>query len=249
MPLFPSFDDLELQYTDEGGGSPVLLLHGFASSSYLNWVRPGIVDALLEAGYRAVALDQRGHGLSAKPHEPTAYAGDAMVRDARALLDHLGIDGCAVVGYSMGAGVTFRLIQADDRVRRAVLGGIGLRFLDRARPAPDPVADALEAEDRTTITDRTARSFRDFADLTKSDRRALAAYRRAPRPEMGDPSAIAIPVLVLCGEDDRPQAPEALAERIPGARAMILPGTHLNVVNHPEFRRAIIEFLGGPIDR
>ncbi len=92
MPRFESFDQVALSYEIDGDASPVLLLHGFASDSFINWVRPGVVDALVRNGYRAIALDQRGHGLSDKPHDPEAYADGTMVRDAQALLDHLSIE-------------------------------------------------------------------------------------------------------------------------------------------------------------
>src|SRR5205807_10281801 len=95
---FESFDGLTLAYESYGspGGVPVLLLHGFAADSEANWVRPHVVEALVDAGRRAITLDARGHGRSDKPHDPTAYADGAMVRDARALLDHLGVEEVAV---------------------------------------------------------------------------------------------------------------------------------------------------------
>jgi len=92
MARFASFDGTELFYDIEGKGAPVLLLHGFASSATANWRAPGVVGALVEAARQVISLDARGHGRSAKPHGPSAYADDAMIRDAQALLDHLGIE-------------------------------------------------------------------------------------------------------------------------------------------------------------
>src|SRR6478736_2949299 len=103
MASFASFDGVTLSYQDEGRGRAVVLLHGFAADTNINWVRSGVLDALVDEGYRALALDARGHGLSEKPHEPEAYADGAMTRDARALLDHLELERAHVVGYSMGA--------------------------------------------------------------------------------------------------------------------------------------------------
>ena len=48
----------------------MILLHGFAADTNINWVRSGVLDALVDEGFRAVALDARGHGLSEKPHDP-----------------------------------------------------------------------------------------------------------------------------------------------------------------------------------
>ena len=125
---FPSFDGREIAYLDTGGApeAPLaLLLHGFASTHHDTWVEPGTVDALAATGRRVVAWDARGHGASARPHEVEAYTGDAMVRDAGALLDHVGVTGrrsVDVVGYSMGSVVSTRWVPADERVRSVVPG-------------------------------------------------------------------------------------------------------------------------------
>jgi pimeloyl-ACP methyl ester carboxylesterase len=243
VPKFQSFDGLTLAYEVEGDGVPVLLLHGFATDSYINWIRPGLVDALVKDGYRAILLDQRGHGTSDKPHDVAAYAEEAMIRDAQALLDHLGVGSCLAAGYSMGARNTLQLLISETRIRAAVLGGIGSNML-RARGWGSEVADALIATDKRTVTDRFARSFRDFADLTGADREALAAIQRNPRPPLEGLSSIGIPVLILCGDNDPLVGePQELADAIPGAKVVIVGGTHLNVVNNPEFHRELIGFL------
>lgn len=240
---FESFDGTTLAYESEGDGVPVLLLHGFATDAYINWVRPGVVDALTAAGYRTIALDQRGHGASDKPHEPDAYGDDAMIRDAQALLDHLGIERCLAAGYSMGARNTLGLVLADKRIRAAVLGGVGSNLLN-ARAFGGAVADGMLASDRSTIADPTAKSFREFADLTGADKQALAAVMRNERPPLTGLDTIDIPVLVLCGDTDPlVGSPQVLADAIPGARSAIVGGTHLNVVNNPAFHNELKSFL------
>ena len=57
-----SFDGTRIAYTVQGTGPAVLLLHGFAADHVLNWVRPGVIDALTAAGSRVIATDGRGHG-------------------------------------------------------------------------------------------------------------------------------------------------------------------------------------------
>src|SRR5207245_2750993 len=96
MPDFESFDGTSLFYDEQGDGRAVVLLHGFAADTNINFVRPGIFDRLLDLGYRVIALDARGHGLSGKPHDPEAYRDEAMANDVRALLDHLALDRCAL---------------------------------------------------------------------------------------------------------------------------------------------------------
>jgi pimeloyl-ACP methyl ester carboxylesterase len=249
MGSFQSFDGTRLAYEVDGDGTPVLLLHGFATDVYTNWVRPGITDALNRAGFRTIGLDQRGHGMSDKPHEDAAYAEEAMVRDARGLLDHLGLDRVLGLGYSMGARNMLSLLIVDERIRGAVLGGVGGNMLE-AREFGSAVSDAMLAEDKTTITNNFARSFRDFADLTRGDRVALAAVMRQARPAMHGLDKIDVPVLILTAESD-PLAhnPEQLAAAIPGSKTAVVGGTHLNVVNNPEFHKVAVDFLTSIRDR
>ena len=120
---FDSFDGVQIAYEVFGAGPDVLLLHGFGADHVINWVTPGVVDALVAADRRVIALDARGHGASAKPHDPKAYAGDAMANDARALLDHLAVEEVDVVGYSMGSLVSLRLVPDEPRTRGSSSGG------------------------------------------------------------------------------------------------------------------------------
>jgi pimeloyl-ACP methyl ester carboxylesterase len=246
MQHFSSFDGTSIAYLDAGEGRPVLLLHGFAADHQANWVAPGVVDALVRAGHRVIAPDARGHGGSAKPTEPARYADDAMVRDARALLDHLSVGEIDVVGYSMGSLVAARLVPVEPRSRSLVLGGFGEGLAgERRRANRGVVADALLADDPSNIHDPIAHAFRQFADWTGADRRALAAIQRAPLPK--DPTrlgAINVPTLVLAGDRDvLVGSAQGLADRIPGATVRIVSGDHLTAVNDPAFRTAIVEFL------
>ena len=245
MPEFTSFDGTRLHYDDKGGGAPAVLLHGFAADAVANWVQPGVVDALLDAGRRVVTLDARGHGASEKPHDPAAYEDDAMVRDVQALFDHLGLERADVVGYSMGSFVTSRLVGVDPRVRSIVLGGVGIRLAAGAASIPG-LADALETDDPSTIADPTAKSFRRFAERTGADRLALAALQRAGgRHGPPDLAGVTVPALVLTGDGDTlVGSPEELADAIPGAEVRIVEGDHLAAVLDPVFPAAIVDFLG-----
>src|SRR5690606_8666250 len=102
MPSF-THDGLSLAYEVFGEGLPVLCIHGFASSGKVNWVDTGWVETLTGAGFKAITLDNRGHGQSDKPHDPDHYYPGQMAQDAVALLDHLNVGRAAVLGYSMGA--------------------------------------------------------------------------------------------------------------------------------------------------
>src|SRR3954468_6124825 len=87
-----------------GRGDPVLLIHGFASNHAVNWVNTLWVKTLTEAGYRVVALDNRGHGRSTKFYDPADYDTGRMAEDARGLLALLAIGAAVGLGYSRGGG-------------------------------------------------------------------------------------------------------------------------------------------------
>src|SRR5690606_17565919 len=106
-----------------GAGTPVLMIHGFASSHYVNWVAPGWFKTLNDAGYRAIALDNRGHGASARSYAEADYTPARMASDAAALLAHLGIEQAHVMGYSMGARISAFLALSDPgKVATLVFG-------------------------------------------------------------------------------------------------------------------------------
>lgn len=247
MPTYASFDGTECWYDDQGDGPAVVLLHGFAADTSLNFVRAGLLDALVDEGYRTVATDFRGHGLSAKPHDPDAYAGDALTRDVGALLDHLGLERVAVVGYSMGAGVALRLGATDARVERVVALGVGERSLTRGTDDGTAMSDALLAGDPDTIVDPLGRQFRRLADSIRADRAALAACTSASRPPVGAHlDDLAVPVLVIAGtDDDLAGDPRGLAGRIAGARWLTVPGDHFTANAQPGLHHAVLEFLAG----
>ncbi|TIP96044.1 MAG: alpha/beta hydrolase, partial [Mesorhizobium sp.] len=128
---FFSHDGFDLAFLDRqpasGQGDPVLMIHGFASTHYVNWVSPGWFKALNEAGYRAIAFDNRGHGASSKSYREADYTPARMASDGAALLNHLGIERAHVMGYSMGARISAFLALSDpDKVATLVFGGLGV---------------------------------------------------------------------------------------------------------------------------
>jgi len=248
MPSF-SHDGVTIDFLDEGGRAdePILLVHGFASNKEVNWVWPGWITALTRDARRVIALDNRGHGRSSKLYDPADYDTALMAGDVRALLDHLGIERADVMGYSMGARITaFLALEHPDRVRSAILGGLGIRLVDGVGLSPH-IADALLAPSREDVTDPTGLTFRAFAEQTKSDMRALAACIRGSRQTLTreEVGRIHVPLIVGVGtKDDVAGSAEALAALIPGARALDIPDRdHMTAVGDKVFKAGVAEFL------
>jgi pimeloyl-ACP methyl ester carboxylesterase len=238
---------VEIAYLDEGAGDPIVLVHGFASNKETNWVHPGWVTTLTRAGRRVIALDNRGHGASTKLYDPAAYHSERMAGDVLALLDHLGIATADVMGYSMGARIAaYCAVLHPRRVRSAVLGGLGVHLVEGVG-LPESIAYALEAASLDEVVDPTGRVFRQFADQTRSDLKALAACIRGSRQTLTreEVARIAVPVLIAVGTQDRVAGPaQALADLIPGARALDIPGRdHMLAVGDRVFKTAVLEFL------
>ncbi len=241
---------VRIHYEVKGDGPAIVLVHGFASSLARNWGNSGWIDFLVGEGRRVIGLDCRGHGSSEKPHDSAAYAGHQMPDDVIAVMDDLGLDRVDVMGYSMGGWITLNLLSRHAaRFHSAVVGGAGLRTAaaDPARRAS--IASALEATDPSTITDETARGFRQFAERAGNDLAALAALQRSERgaPDEDALRRLDLPVLVVCGDDDPAlDAARALAQLVPDAQLEILPGeNHLSAVAAPGYKTAVKRFLLG----
>jgi len=244
---FFSSDGVEIAYAIEGRGAPILLIHGFASNMQINWGGPGWIRLLAENGFRVIALDNRGHGASEKLYDPEAYTGPTMAEDARRLLDHLGIEQADVLGYSMGARIAaFLGLRHPERVRSAIFAGLGANMVYGVGD-PKPIAAALLAEDASLVADPNARAFRIFADVTKSDRRALAACIMASRDRIPghEIATFGRPVLVAVGTEDTVAGPaKPLVDAIPGAEALDIPGRdHMKAVGDRVFKNGVLSFL------
>jgi pimeloyl-ACP methyl ester carboxylesterase len=239
-------DGVRLHYEVHGPerGSPLVVVHGFASDYRLNWVGTRWQEALTTAGFRVFGLDCRGHGHSDKPHDSAAYSINIMAADVDRFLGHVDVPSAGYLGYSMGARIGLQVVlDFPARVRRAVLGGIGMSgalesagaiaesFL-RGKPTDDPVAQ----------------TFYRFASAQPiNDLKALAAciVGLQPTPDPARLGAIQTPILVVVGDRDNlaRDAPE-LVELIPSSRLFTIPGRdHMGAVPAREFKKAAIDFL------
>src|SRR5712691_1457816 len=169
-----SSDGVRLHFELHGPdvGTPIILVHGFASDYRLNWVGSRWQETLTGNGFRVIGLDCRGHGQSDKPHDEAAYTVDVMTGDVVRLLDHADVAEAAYLGYSMGARIGLEVVMDyPDRVTRAVLGGIGA---SGAIEHADEIAHAFRIGEPTD--DPIAQTFYKFAAARPAnDLIALAA--------------------------------------------------------------------------
>lgn len=238
---------VEIAFSDEGQGAPVLLIHGFASNARVNWQATGWTKTLLQAGYRVICIDNRGHGESEKLYDSSLYSAPIMADDAARLLDYLHIAQAAVMGYSMGARISaFLTMQFPQKVSRVVFAGLAERMV-LGVPGSDAIAEGLLADDVRDVVDAGARSFRIFAENTKSDLKALAACIRSSRVKIKQEALarITCPVLVVAGALDDVAGPvQPLVDLIPGSRGVTLPSrNHMNAVGDIGFKKEVLAFL------
>ena len=249
-------DDLTLAYDDIAPGDferTVVLLHGYASNRQEAWRRTGWYGAFERRGMRVIALDQRGHGESDKPHDPADYTRAALAGDVLNLIDYLDLGQVELIGYSMGTRTALEAaITAPERIAHLVLGGVGGRLLDPSEDRGSIMADAMREADPEAIAHPMLRSFRQFADEQGEDRQALAAFVLASNPPL-DPDALAgvtMPVLVVAGQRDEGAGdPEDLARRFPRGRGVTVVGCdHFSAIPHALTKAAVFDFLDGLLD-
>ena len=243
----------------DAGLRPVLLLHGFSSSSKLNWEDTGWLAALLDAGRRVIMVDLPGHGRSGAPEDRDSYSPSKIRADllqaafdagARPLHDGDPASGLDVVGYSLGSRLAWEFAATQPEiVHRIVLGGPN---------TADPLAefDLVAAQDYladgTPIADEsTARLLKMALLLPSNNIFALLSLVEAIKAEPYDPAEAVphVPVLLVAGDqDERAGSLPQLAGLAQGAGALAeqltLPGrNHTNAVTSRAFKQAAISFL------
>lgn len=246
VPTFQS-EGIEIAYESHGEGPPVILVHGFASNGQVNWLDTGWVETLTDAGYRAITIDNRGHGRSEKLYDAAYYPARTMAHDVVNLIDHLDLGSAVLMGYSMGARISaFAALDAPDKVRAVIFGGLGINMIHGMSDSEE-IIEGLLAPSLSDVTHKTARQFRIFADHTGSDRKALAACMASSRAKVSaqDVSRITVPALVAVGsDDDVGGAPEPLAELMPHGEALVIERRdHMRATGDPQFKKGVLAFL------
>ncbi len=207
---------VNIRYTIDGEGEPVILVHGSRATGGLNWRVPGIVDRLAET-YQVITMDARGHGRSDRPG-PGEY-GVKMVDDVVRLMDHLDIDTAHIAGYSMGGMITMKMLcMYPERLRSATICGMGWMNAD------DETARKISAKLKV---DPYADSINQFGDLSITE---------------AELKAIAVPMIVIVGDQDglyerRVKPMSAVRPDVPVV--LITGANHMSCVFNKDFREAV----------
>jgi pimeloyl-ACP methyl ester carboxylesterase len=244
----------------DAGLRPVLLIHGFSSSSKLNWEDTGWLAALLEAGRRVITVDLPGHGRSGAPEDLDSYSPSRIRADLLQIVFDAGVrpvhngdpaSGVDLVGYSLGSRLAWEFgATQPELVHRMVLGGPNVS---------DPLAefDLIAAQrylaDGTPIADQSTAGLLKMAMLLPSNNIfALLSLVEAIKAEPFDPAEAVphMPMLLVAGDkDERATTMAQLAEL--GTRAgsmaeqLVLPGrSHTNAITSRAFKQGAISFLG-----
>ena len=241
---FAAPDGITLAWHELGEGRAVVLLHGLFSDADTNWIRFGHAAEIAGRGFRVIMPDLRGHGTSARPHDPACYPPDVLAADGLALIAHLELEDYDLGGYSLGARTAARMVALGAKPRRLVIAGMGLEGLldtgarsahfkailtglgTHERGSPEWMAEAFL---KTTGGDPAALLplLDSFVDTDEEMLRSMT-----------------MPVLVLSGADDHDNgSAEALAGLLPDARYVEVPGNHMSAVTRLDLGRAIADFL------
>ncbi|KAK0257752.1 hypothetical protein LTR91_006295 [Friedmanniomyces endolithicus] len=246
-------DGVRLYYETHGSGTPLILTHGYSSTSEM-W--QGQIDVLAREGYRVVVWDMRGHGKSSYPDEHSLYSEEHTVADMAAILDEVGGPGSSTIvgGLSLGGYMSLAFYRVHpSRVRALLIIDTGPGFKnDAAREAWNKTANETGARfdrDGLSLTqdmspERSRATHRNAKGLAMAARGMLAQRNAAVIESL---PRINAPALVVVGGDDTPflAASEYMAKKIPGAKKVVVPkaGHAANIDQPLLFNDAVRAFL------
>ncbi len=247
--------DVQLHYCDEGEGRPLV----FANSLGTDFRLWDAVVKRLPAGLRVIRYDKRGHGLSSCP--PAPYAMGALVKDAEALLDHLGVKDCVFVGLSIGGMIAQGLaVKRMDLVRAMVISNTGAKIgtremwqsrIDGVRNGGiESLADAVMERwfSKTFRATPELTLWRNMLTRTPAEGYVGCSAAISGTDLMTPTSGLTLPTLAIAGSEDGSTPPDLVretAELIRGSRFHLIRGAgHLPCVEKPgEFAEVLVEFL------
>ncbi|WP_454848047.1 alpha/beta fold hydrolase [Rhizobium binxianense] len=237
---FVDNDGARIWYAAYGSGPAVILLHGGLGNSG-NWGYQ--VPALVRSGRRIVAIDSRGHGRSTRDDRPYTY--ELMATDVLAVMNRLGIEKAALVGWSDGACTALILADREpERVSGVFFFACNMDPGGTKEFVPTPVIDRCFSRHRKDYQALSATPDR-FDDFVKAVSRMMSTE---PNYSAQDLARIRVPVAIVLGEQDefiKREHADYLARSIPDAEFILLPEvSHFAPLQRPEhFNREVLGFL------
>jgi pimeloyl-ACP methyl ester carboxylesterase len=252
---------IDLNYREAGEGFPIVLVHGY-TGNLRNWA---LSIPALTPRFRTVSVDLRGHGHSGKPLRPEDYRPEAMAGDVYALIRELGIAECYLVGHSMGGMIAQHLILTHPEPFRALIlvdtaaerlqarTAERLRLIEMAKT--HGMDEVFEEQLRAQADVEQLRANPGFLAvwkqqfmLTSREAYIYCAQGIADRkPLLDELPRIAVPTLVVCGENDEPFVgpSQRIHERIRGSELVMIPECgHTPQIEKPgEFNSIVLGFL------
>src|SRR3954454_22896904 len=245
-------DGVNIHYEVHGSGPPLLLTHGYSSTSAM-W--QGQVGALSKH-HKLVLWDMRGHGRSDYPADPVAYSEALTVADMAALLDAVGAHRAIVGGLSLGGYMSLAVYRAHPERVRALLiidTGPGFKKAEAREAWNKRSQDTAERFERDALSALQAGS-RERSGVTHRDAKGLAYAARGMLTQrdarvIESLPAIAVPSLIVVGADDTPflAASDYMDGKIPGAKKRVIAsaGHAVNIDQPAGFIDAVLPFLDG----
>jgi pimeloyl-ACP methyl ester carboxylesterase len=234
-------NDIKMYYAVYGAGEPVIMLHGGLGHSDI-WGNQ--VPALVDAGFKVIVADSRGHGRSTRSVQPYSYA--LMASDVIALMDHLKLDKADIVGWSDGGIIGLDIaINHPERLRRLFAYGANTNVAGLRADIADSKVFNQYIENAGKDYERLSPTPKDFEAFVAQIGEMWATQPDYTPEQLGK---ITVPIAIADGEHDeaiRQEHNTEMASAIPSAQLVILPGvSHFGMWQDPAlFNKAVLDFL------
>lgn len=252
MPFLTRPNNVELYYEVHGRGTPLLLTHGYSSTSAM-WA--GQVAPFSQL-YQLIIWDMRGHGQTSYPDDPVQYSEEHTVADMLALLDHVAPQApqAIVGGLSLGGYMSLAFYRIHPtRVSKLLIIDTGPGFKkDQAREAWNRTAYQTAAGFEKNGLKQLQDASPERRHVTHRNAKGLALAARGMLAQRNDAvinslESIQVPSLIVVGSEDRPflAASDYMTKKIPGGKKTVIKGAgHAANIDQPEaFNEAVLTFL------
>lgn len=223
--------DIELYYTEQGEGFPLILLHGNGESS--DYFKAQVEE--FSKLYRVIAVDTRGHGRSARGVEPFTLS--QFADDLFTFMDNLNIEKAHILGFSDGANIALLFaLRYSHMVEKLILNGADLTPKGVKLSTQIPIMIGYGIVSAISLIDKNAVAKKELLGLMVTQ----------PNIEPAKLSALTMPVLVIAGTKDmiKEEHTKLIASSIPNAKLQFIEGGHfIAKKNNVAFNTVVEDFL------